>query len=619
MVKKRLLLFSLLVTIILFTSVSVEAASLLGFEKLETIKSGEIYDGISYENFKARTTTDAGTVGNQNISFVKKSFDSPAKVVVWSKIAGSEIIGGNIIELAQDFEEKNPGYKVIAGINGDYYWNYNPINAMAQNGDLVKYDNFNEERYLSIGFNDDGTDFVVSKENILEAYYSLTVYDDTKTRVIKEVKLAGFNTTPDSGKTTIVYNNSNEIVGTNCYLINDLDYSINLGSYLLKGQVTGRVDKAYVNNGATIITEDEELISLLNTNPYLRIQKNLKGINDGISNIIGVGSQTLKAGNVQTYTEILDQNDDFEKARHPRSTIGFSEQGDLFIATIDGRQSDMAGANLREEALVMKMLGAEAAFNLDGGGSTQLLIRENEEFRILNSPSETLRKVANGVLIIVPDVSFSIQVSNIKAGSLDLNYDYVEAEDIVLKEVNLYLNNDLLETKEKSLHLNNLIRYGINYLSFEVVYERNGYQKRTFINRRINIENSVERIIEEPSNFDLQFIPDYDAGELRVVLEFDDPDSALISAILLFDNERREFEEGNVKISGIQKSKIFNFEVEYLYRTEGMHPMLKKTGTFSFDYQIKQDNNLIYIGFIMGFVMVFSAGFIVIKRRVSKR
>ena len=74
---------------------------------------------------------------------------------------------------------------------------------------------------------------------------------------------------------------------------------------------------------------------------------------------------------------------------HPRSAIGYSKNGKfLFIVVVDGRQPFYSqGITLAELADLMIQLGAHDAMNLDGGGSSTLVIRGgNGNIRVLNSP-----------------------------------------------------------------------------------------------------------------------------------------------------------------------------------------------------------------------------------------
>ena len=63
-------------------------------------------------------------------------------------------------------------------------------------------------------------------------------------------------------------------------------------------------------------------------------------------------------------------------SRHPRSAVGISRNlRYLYLVAIDGRQNGYSeGTTMAETAEWMRKLGAYNALNLDGGGSTALVI-----------------------------------------------------------------------------------------------------------------------------------------------------------------------------------------------------------------------------------------------------
>jgi hypothetical protein len=95
---------------------------------------------------------------------------------------------------------------------------------------------------------------------------------------------------------------------------------------------------------------------------------------------------------------------DLDRAElEPRTAIGTNKNGRwVYIVVIDGRQPFYSeGATLHELANLMMDFGAHYAMNLDGGGSSTLVLEgENGEPVILNSPIDSYipgreRPVAN--------------------------------------------------------------------------------------------------------------------------------------------------------------------------------------------------------------------------------
>ncbi len=95
---------------------------------------------------------------------------------------------------------------------------------------------------------------------------------------------------------------------------------------------------------------------------------------------------------------------------HPRTAVGYSRNGRyLFLVVVDGRQPFYSeGMTLRELADLMVSLGAQYAMNLDGGGSSTMVVQgANGQPQVLNSPIDNYipgreRPVADHLGIYMP-------------------------------------------------------------------------------------------------------------------------------------------------------------------------------------------------------------------------
>lgn len=88
----------------------------------------------------------------------------------------------------------------------------------------------------------------------------------------------------------------------------------------------------------------------------------------------------------------------FSTARHPRSAVGISrDSSTLYLAAVDGRQKWSVGMTLDELARAMIALGAHDVLNLDGGGSTALVVGDS----VVNSPSDPGGERAVGDILLV--------------------------------------------------------------------------------------------------------------------------------------------------------------------------------------------------------------------------
>jgi exopolysaccharide biosynthesis protein len=87
---------------------------------------------------------------------------------------------------------------------------------------------------------------------------------------------------------------------------------------------------------------------------------------------------------------------------HPRTAIGVTPAGRILMVVVDGRRKDSRGMTLVRLAGLMQSLRASFAVNLDGGGSSTMVVRGKKGgLRVVNEPSDGgQRKVSSAVLVI---------------------------------------------------------------------------------------------------------------------------------------------------------------------------------------------------------------------------
>lgn len=101
----------------------------------------------------------------------------------------------------------------------------------------------------------------------------------------------------------------------------------------------------------------------------------------------------------------VDSGGTFATSRHPRTAVGIARGGRrVILVTVDGRQKPYSdGMTLREIAEAMRALGADDAINLDGGGSTTMVIANAAGVpAVVNKPSDPTgeRPVGNALAIV---------------------------------------------------------------------------------------------------------------------------------------------------------------------------------------------------------------------------
>ncbi|HEY7596207.1 MAG TPA: phosphodiester glycosidase family protein [Actinophytocola sp.] len=84
--------------------------------------------------------------------------------------------------------------------------------------------------------------------------------------------------------------------------------------------------------------------------------------------------------------------------RNPRTLAGVDGHGRILLATIDGRAVDSLGLSIPESAAVADALGMVNAINLDGGGSTTMVV----DGQVINHPSDATgeRPVGDAILVL---------------------------------------------------------------------------------------------------------------------------------------------------------------------------------------------------------------------------
>jgi exopolysaccharide biosynthesis protein len=122
--------------------------------------------------------------------------------------------------------------------------------------------------------------------------------------------------------------------------------------------------------------------------------------------VVNGGPRLVRDGHpdITAEAEGFDHPDDpgfyyaFALRRNPRTIAGVARDGRLLLVAVDGRAPGYsAGLDFEEEAAVMRALGADDAVNLDGGGSTTMIIRGSLVTRPSDATGE--RPIADAVLV----------------------------------------------------------------------------------------------------------------------------------------------------------------------------------------------------------------------------
>ena len=132
----------------------------------------------------------------------------------------------------------------------------------------------------------------------------------------------------------------------------------------------------------------------------LDVELNLPPSVPVLTELIGGTPRLIRNGNRSVEWEAESVGSSFTHDRHPRTAVGFNADSTVvYFFTVDGRQGGYSvGMSLFELADYMLGWGVYQGVNLDGGGSTAMVVRGE----VVNSPSDAggERSVANALMAI---------------------------------------------------------------------------------------------------------------------------------------------------------------------------------------------------------------------------
>ena len=100
--------------------------------------------------------------------------------------------------------------------------------------------------------------------------------------------------------------------------------------------------------------------------------------------VVGGGPLLVEKGVVNVRSREESIAPDIAYGRAPRTGVGVKADGTVLLMVVDGRSQYSAGMSLKEFATYLKRFGAVSAVNLDGGGSSEMVL----DGKIMNRPSD---------------------------------------------------------------------------------------------------------------------------------------------------------------------------------------------------------------------------------------
>ncbi len=334
--------------------------------------------------------SDQNGVGQQAENYIEYTPNSLVTPIITN---GNKVFGTTLIS-AESKRLKEMGLNIIAGSNADYYSLQTGVpmsNAIVDGKILSK----NAEGQDGIGILPDGTAFIsyFSLNSVLkkEDGSEVNIYNINKYRQPYAVYMMTEEFSQETQNTT---EGIDVILGS-------IEGDMKIGSHMtaVVEEVNEERGSKPIPKGKIVITVDKtapkefyDPIASLEIGEKVTISFSANG--DKRWNEVSVGMGSV-GGRLLINGEV---NPNLEAGAAPRTAIGIKADGSILLYTIDGRQTGYSyGVQLKTLAKRMKELGCIEALNLDGGGSTQLMVKlpGDEDVALINKPSDkTERKVS---------------------------------------------------------------------------------------------------------------------------------------------------------------------------------------------------------------------------------
>lgn len=366
-------------------------------------------------------------------------------------------------------ELESQGWRVVAGINGDFY-NVNtglPIGLVISEGVLRSSDG----GYYAIGFRADGTAAIGKpgvKVTARLGYMDAEGYGEEVSRQLTAVNKARVS---DGGTYLYTYDFNSKHTTGNTEAGVDVLCTIQEGRLSIGETVTVVVERVEETSSATVMGPDQIVLSANLKSDASHVDA-LRNIPVGTVITLEASAASQEWNDVEyavgaLYSLVADGavTAGLPTGVNPRTAVGVRYDGSVVFYTIDGRRSGYSvGASMDQVAKRMIELGCVTALCLDGGGSTTLAVTAPDKLETgtINRPSDGAeRKVSNQIFLVAPNQPtgvlshFYVQADNqyvlagskvtISASAVDTNFIPME-EDYRLETDGGDLDGNVLTT-----------------------------------------------------------------------------------------------------------------------------------------------------------------------------
>lgn len=469
----------------------------------------------------------------QNINVLEIPNDTGVNVVCYANIKLGAWTLTSVKSFIQKYEETHPDEKVIAAINGDFFdINSNSNYPRTSTGGTVSNGNYYKVNasWKSIGFKTDENGILSMKGNIMPTISTKPIMEilDDNNNVTYSIDVDKINEKASENEVSVYFTFYNELHQAisedveNAILVSGSEIApFSKNSIYGLGEVKNTAFTGSITNYQfAICTSNTEVLNKIKEGSKIRVQYYYTGDLEGYDNVTGY-PHNLLVNNV-------DELGNTDLYRHPRTMIGTREDGTIVMTTVDGRRvaSGYYGLNPAEQTALMKYYGCTDAYNLDGGGSTTMVILENGEFVIKNEPSDNSpRSDGNCLLLTVKVPQIEISFNNVTKTAITCKLDVIKSID-KYQDLYLELNGEMKKLENKQATFTNLQR------NTEYIYKIYAKVNDKYLGLPLtgSISTSKEKLKIEKVNVSRGIVKEEESYIFEFVI--DDPDRTFVNMIL---------------------------------------------------------------------------------------
>ncbi|MDR3296087.1 MAG: S-layer homology domain-containing protein [Clostridiales Family XIII bacterium] len=407
--RNRVKIAAVLVVAMLASALSMGFTRTDGIGNVYYSSDMEIFDGVRYSKILAGHDNNGV---ERAYAVTANLLNSPVRPLVFSGEAGDKYTLDTMVNTLEA-----QGYRVVAGINGDIFDTDTACpRSMCIHDGVIQTSGYDSQFVVSFDAAGRAELAWTNMNYGLSAEIFVPQPDGTYLQTPFNANIGFFNVPHGGAKALHLYNRTygpgTKTTGDNVEVV--LDAGSAEASQLRAGiPIRARVVEIRYNGNNTPIGDGQLVLSTASDS---LTAESLKMMAAGME--VEIYASDMDGGTIAKSVEcfgiyhLMYNNGSWVSEGtnvNPRTMLGIKRDGSVMLYELDGRQQGISGGlGLSDATRHMVALGAAVVVNLDGGGSSTMVVREpgiDAKAVMKNSPSDgAQRRVANGLFFVYRDL-----------------------------------------------------------------------------------------------------------------------------------------------------------------------------------------------------------------------